>query len=511
MKKFLMVFIAVLLMVCCFAVAEECAHNMVVSSKPATCTSAEVITETCTICGFTDSWKGASALPHNYSKTQTSAATCTKAAEYTYTCSMCGDSYVKSEGGLAAHNYSKTQVSAATCTAAAKFTYTCTVCGDSYTQSEGSTLNHNMVLSVKEATCTTPKTYTETCTYCGEVESWTEGTTLNHNHAVEVLSEATCIKAKQMREYCTVCNTTIDIWGEGGLAAHKYEVKLVSAADCLNAEMSQEVCSVCGDAKAAYVSAPAKGHTAKVIPAVAATCTETGLTEGSVCSVCGVVLKAQTTTAALGHDWYKRVVKPTESKRGYTEYSCVVCGEYFRTNYTAKLGAEAVVVDVAKNPYGSIVTDLADVEMPYTTELEEEGKHLCIIAKDIDVLRELHLSLALIEQLKAEGVEEICFVVDGAELVVPFAVLETELVEEIKAAFPATLTGYIFTLDPTAVNAEGVAGCLVKVDMTADIASAEKIVAEDGIEMEITDVVAGMSLLLGETPITVVGGGVYTA
>ena len=46
-----------------------------------------------------------------------------------------------------------------------------------------------------------------------------------------------------------------------------------------------------------------EGHKEVKDAAVAATCETTGKTEGSHCSVCGTVLKAQTTTAALGHNW----------------------------------------------------------------------------------------------------------------------------------------------------------------------------------------------------------------
>lgn len=45
------------------------------------------------------------------------------------------------------------------------------------------------------------------------------------------------------------------------------------------------------------------GHTVVTHPAVEATCTKTGLTEGSYCSVCGKVLVAQEVVPALGHDW----------------------------------------------------------------------------------------------------------------------------------------------------------------------------------------------------------------
>ena len=48
---------------------------------------------------------------------------------------------------------------------------------------------------------------------------------------------------------------------------------------------------------------PAKGHTETIDPAKEATCTQTGRTQGSHCSVCGVVIKAQTVTPALGHHY----------------------------------------------------------------------------------------------------------------------------------------------------------------------------------------------------------------
>ena len=48
---------------------------------------------------------------------------------------------------------------------------------------------------------------------------------------------------------------------------------------------------------------PAKGHTETIDPAKEATCMQTGRTQGSHCSVCGVVIKAQTVTPALGHNY----------------------------------------------------------------------------------------------------------------------------------------------------------------------------------------------------------------
>lgn len=48
---------------------------------------------------------------------------------------------------------------------------------------------------------------------------------------------------------------------------------------------------------------PAKGHTETIDPAKEATCMQTGRTQGSHCSDCGLVIKAQTVTPALGHNY----------------------------------------------------------------------------------------------------------------------------------------------------------------------------------------------------------------
>ena len=57
----------------------------------------------------------------------------------------------------------------------------------------------------------------------------------------------------------------------------------------------------CGESETREI--PALGHTEEVIPGKDATCTETGLTEGKKCSVCGEILVAQEVVPALGHDF----------------------------------------------------------------------------------------------------------------------------------------------------------------------------------------------------------------
>ena len=44
-------------------------------------------------------------------------------------------------------------------------------------------------------------------------------------------------------------------------------------------------------------------HNIEILPAVAPTCEEKGLTEGKKCSKCGEIILAQEEVSALGHNW----------------------------------------------------------------------------------------------------------------------------------------------------------------------------------------------------------------
>ncbi|MBQ8797480.1 MAG: S-layer homology domain-containing protein [Oscillospiraceae bacterium] len=81
------------------------------------------------------------------------------------------------------------------------------------------------------------------------------------------------------------------------------EAYLATPADCENAATYYYSC-VCGEkGTETFVYGEPLGHIEEIILAVEATCTETGLTEGKKCSVCGEILVAQEEIPALGHEW----------------------------------------------------------------------------------------------------------------------------------------------------------------------------------------------------------------
>lgn len=75
----------------------------------------------------------------------------------------------------------------------------------------------------------------------------------------------------------------------------------------------------------------ASGHTPAVIPAVAATCTETGMSEGSRCTVCGEIITAPAETPALGHDMTQTPAVAATCMAGGNNayYTCGRCEKVF--------------------------------------------------------------------------------------------------------------------------------------------------------------------------------------
>ena len=96
----------------------------------------------------------------------------------------------------------------------------------------------------------------------------------------------------------------------------------IREATCTEPGEQQRSCD-CG--KVETQSIDALGHIEVVDAAVAPTCTETGLTEGTHCSICEQVLVVQETVDALGHsygDWY------TASETGMERHDCENCDYY---------------------------------------------------------------------------------------------------------------------------------------------------------------------------------------
>ena len=296
------------------------------SWKSATCTSKK----TCATCGVTEG----SALGHSYTSKVTKQATCTANGTKTFSCSRCAHTYTEiipatghswksatctskktcttcgvTEGSALGHSYTSKVTKQATCTASGTKTFTCSRCTHSYTETIPA-IGH----SWKSATCTSKKT----CSTCGI----TEGSALGHNYTSKVTKQATCTASGIKTFTCSRCNhsytETIPATGhswksatctskktcatcgvtEGSALGHSYTSKVTKQATCTASGTKTFSCSRCTHSYTETI--PATGHKIVIDDAVPPTATESGLTQGEHCGVCGKVLIPQEVIKPIG-------------------------------------------------------------------------------------------------------------------------------------------------------------------------------------------------------------------
>ena len=225
------------------------------------------------------------ALAHTFTvEVEAKAPTCTVAGyEAHIACEVCGapdeTTYVEIPA-TEEHDFDENDLfyypSAPTCTGGAYIAGECTVCGNSYILDEVAALDHK----------DEDKNYV--CDVCEEY--------LCTEH-----TPAEPVKENEVAATCT--------------AGGSYE-SVVKCSNC-GKEISRET-----------VTTEELGHTEEVVLGKAATCTETGLTDGKKCSVCGEILEEQQFIDYLKHiqgEWITTTY-PSCDKEGERLAQCTVCG-----------------------------------------------------------------------------------------------------------------------------------------------------------------------------------------
>lgn len=157
---------------------------------------------------------------------------------------------------------------------------------------------------------------------------------------------------------------------EGLDCNHKYDSGVITKKPtCTVAGEITFTCEICKDTYINIVEP--SGHTAVTDKAVSPTCTSTGLTEGSHCSVCNTVIVAQKTLSAKGHrPVTDKSVSPTCTQPGLSGGShCSVCNEVIVEQKEIPAKGHTEVTD-----YGYPATE--------TTNGLTDGSH-CSVCKEI--------------------------------------------------------------------------------------------------------------------------------
>ena len=283
------------------------------------------------------------ALGHNWDSGKvTKAATCTAAGTKTYTCTRCKKTRTETIAATG-HKVVKDAAVAATCETAGKTEGShCSVCGTILkAQTTTAALGHSWDSGkvTKAATCTAAGTKTYTCTHCKKTRTETIAAT-GHKVVKDAAVAATCETAgKTEGSHCSVCGTILKAQTTTAALGHSWDGgRVTKVATCTTAGAKTYTCTRCKKIRTETIAAT--GHKAVKDAAVAATCETTGKTEGSHCSVCNTVIKAQTTVAALGHSWDGgKITKGTTA--GTKTYTCTRCKKT-RTETIAATGHKAV-------------------------------------------------------------------------------------------------------------------------------------------------------------------------
>ena len=181
----------------------------------------------------------------------------------------------------------------------------------------------------KQPTCTSEGTKTKTCTQCGATVTETIAK-LSHSYTTTVVAP-TCTADGYTLHKCSVCGTSYKD-NTTKATGHSYGNAVVTKQPTCTAEGTKtKTCTKCNATVTEKL--PAKGHTAVTDKGYPATCTTAGKTDGSHCSVCGAVIKAQTTITATGHKPSGWITDKAASigVKGSKHKECTVCKKVLET------------------------------------------------------------------------------------------------------------------------------------------------------------------------------------
>ena len=323
------------------------------------------------------------------------ASTCTEAGSYdsvTY-CTYCGEEYSRTTESVipTGHDYSEV-VTPPTCTEQGYTTYSCATCGYSYPANYKDALNHNMTaIAAVDPTCTAPGNNAYyTCGRCygvfedeaGETATTAESEMLpatGHNYDA-VVTDPTCTEQGYTVHTCqNGCGRNYTDSYVNALGHSYDEGAITTNPTCTGTGVKVFTCAVCSHTKAEDVAA--LGHTVVTDAYQAATCNESGWTEGKHCSICDFVLVPQTEIPAKNHAntvVTQAAKAATCTAAGLTEGKyCSACGEVF---------AEQTEIPARGHTAGEAVTE--NVVAPTCTVDGSHDEVVCCTVCEDEISRE---------------------------------------------------------------------------------------------------------------------------
>ena len=312
----------------------------------------------CDGCGNLDKRNYTKATGHNYKAITIREATCKQGGLKLNLCDKCGSFYEESTP-IGEHKY-KTEKVQPTCRNVGYTNHICEICGNSYITDMTPIISHAYERITKEPTCTDKGYTTSTCTMCGQtfVSDYTEPTGHNWDEG-HTITSSSCTSEGVIEYNCKNCSEKM-IKAESAMGHTPGK-----AATCIE----PQTCEKCGT-----VLALPTGHnySEKI---VAPTCTAMGYTEYK-CDNCDDSYIGDYTDKAE-HDYKKTVTAPSCTAMGYTTYTCKNCDDEFISDYTDKLSHnyKAVITNPTCTEFGYTTYTCADCGDSYVADYTDKTEH----------------------------------------------------------------------------------------------------------------------------------------
>ena len=222
------------------------------------------------------------------------------------------------------HSYVGSITIPPSCTSIGIMTYKCS-CGESYTDYLPA-IGHSYKTVTTDATCETMGKTEVTCLTCGLKISETSIPAKGHTEVKDEAIAPTCTQSGLTEgSHCSVCGKVIKAQSVVPPTDHAKKT-VTTGVTCETSGKTVVSCLHCGTILSETEVLPL-GHTVVIDKAVAPTCTQSGLTEGSHCSACNKVMKDQSVIPATGHvlgDWIV-TLEPTTTSSGIKTRYCETC------------------------------------------------------------------------------------------------------------------------------------------------------------------------------------------
>lgn len=158
-----------------------------------------------------------------------------------------------------------------------------------------------------------------------------------HVYSLIESSKANCEEDGVEISVCSICQKENKVTTPA--LGHTKQFIDGEAATCTESGLTDgEKCTVCRKILVEQTVIPAKGHSPQTIAPVKETCTTSGLTRGEICTVCQITLINQDYIAPLDHDYKDVVTSPDCTSKGYTTCTCSRCLDSYTKDEIQPLG-----------------------------------------------------------------------------------------------------------------------------------------------------------------------------